>query len=222
VSTQPSVPEDVRKAVVDAYYPRALTVSDNARGRAQAAYGVASAIAAALVAAGVFGDLGERTTAVQVLGVAALVAWLIAAGLFLFALSAPFYETPPPQEGAGAFVYSVLDAASRERRNVDQWSTRARWTSIAAGLLTVLAFGLAVFSDPPSKTREGRITLMAASTEAVADRCPRLSATFAGRLDKADLEKEFVSITPDGAVCGEEGAVISVPRAQVRAVVFDP
>jgi hypothetical protein len=70
-----AIPTVVRDAVVNAYYPRALAVPDAARSRAQAAYTIASAIAAALVAAGVFGNLDQRPELVQGLGVAALVGW---------------------------------------------------------------------------------------------------------------------------------------------------
>ena len=218
----PQVPQDVRKAVVDAYYPKALAVADSARSRAQAGYGVASAIAAALVAAGVFGDLDERSTLVQVLGLVALGAWLVAASFFLYAVSAPLHEAIPPQEGVEKFANAVLHAATEEQKDVDSRARVGRFASVVAAVLTVLAFGFAVFSEVPSKASAGTVSLTAKGVEAVAEKCRTLTATFAGRVDKADLEKEFVNITVEGRACGEKDAVISVPRAQVRGVVFSP
>src|SRR6476620_3952112 len=77
----------VVSAIIDAYYPLVVSLPEKARSRAQAAYGVASAIAAALVALGIFGKVGERPLAVQVLGLIALCAWLVTALLFMRAVS---------------------------------------------------------------------------------------------------------------------------------------
>jgi hypothetical protein len=159
---------------------------------------------------------------VQVLGVAALCFWLVAATLFLYAVSAPFHELPPEQAGAGPFVYAVLSASTQERQDVDSRARQARLASLLAAALTVAAFALAVFWEVPSHESSGTVTLTTEGTQALAEKCPSLTRTFAGRLEKAALEKEFVSITVEGVACGEKDAVVSVPRAQVRGVVFSP
>ena len=74
-------------------------------------------------------------------------------------------------------------------------------------------------TDKPSAAT---ITLTEKALAALSAKCSALSETFDGRLATADLEKEFVSITLSGTDCGEEGTVVSIPRAQVRGVVFTP
>jgi MFS family permease len=216
-----SIPTDVRNAVVGAYYPRALSVPDSARARAQAAYGIASAIAAALVAAGVFGNLSEAARLVQALGVAALVAWLVAAGLFLVAVSAPFEAASQTQSSVEAFVNAALEAAQTERTKIDGWQTKAGVASGLAAALTVAAL-VAALVDTPSSTRAGTIALTTKGQAAVAAACGKMSTKITGSVSPDDLEKNFVSLTLDKGVCGGKSLVVSVPRGQIQAVAFNP
>lgn len=79
--------EDVNQkaleAIISGHYGRALAEPVNARARAQWAYTVASATAAALVTAGILSDLPSYPWPVKVLGVLALSAWVVTAGLFM-------------------------------------------------------------------------------------------------------------------------------------------
>jgi hypothetical protein len=77
------LPDDVRKAIVESYYPRTVSAADSARNRAQAAYTVASAIAAALVAAGVASGFSTASETVRIIGLLALAGWITAALMFL-------------------------------------------------------------------------------------------------------------------------------------------
>lgn len=215
-----AIPTDVRNAVVGAYYPRALGIPDTARSRAQAAYGIASAIAAALVAAGVFGDLDQRSDLVQVLGIASLVGWLVAAGFFLVAVSGPFHEASATQNTVEAFVYAALEAATKERDSVDRWQRRARFAAGLAALLTVATL-VAALIDTPSDAKTARITLSEQGTVALASACGRTLTNISGTLSPDNLEKEFVSITMD-QLCDGSAVTIAVPRAQIQAVAFEP
>ena len=213
-----AIPTRVRDAVVDAYYPRALGVPDAARARAQAAYGIASAIAAALVAAGVFGHLGERHWIVQVLGIGALCCWLFAAGLFAVAVSAPFYEARPTQPSAEAFVYAALDAAAEERDAVDWWQGWARTIAALAAAVTVAAL-IAALIRQPDETKRATVVLKANASAAVRGACGTGTQTLAGQVDPSALEKEFVTVELDPGACGSAKSV-AVPRSQIRAVTF--
>jgi hypothetical protein len=218
----PAVPTQVRDAVVAAYYPRALAVADTARSRAQAAYGIASAIAAALVAAGVFGDLDDRRTIVQIFGVAALALWLLAAGLFLVAVSAPFHETPPNQKTAEAFVLETLGAATKERTRVEQFSIGAAIVAGLAALVTAATFALALFY-PPTEEHDAKVLLTAKGTASVEKACGSVPVPLKGQLVMDDLQKEFVAVKLDAGSCGlETGPTVAIPRAQVRAVSVEP
>jgi MFS family permease len=215
-----SIPTDVRNAVVAAYYPRALSVPDSARARAQAGYGIASAIAAALVAAGVFANLGEAAGLVQTLGVAALVAWLVAAGLFLVAVSSPFQAASRTQDSVDAFVNAALDAAQNERTKIDKWQKRAGLASGVAAILTVAAL-VAALVDTPSSRQAGTIDLTAKGLAAVEAVCGTKPTHITGSVSPDDLEKNFVSLTLDKGVCGSEVLVVSLPRGQIQAVAFN-
>jgi len=216
-----AIPTDVRDAVVGAYYPRALAIPDAARTRAQAGYAIASAIAAALVAAGVFGGLDERTGVVQALGLAALVAWLTAAGLYQVAVSAPFIEARPTQNTVQEFVFAALDAARAERERIDRWQERARVVGWIAAGLTVAALVSALLHTP-STMSSGTLTLTPVGAQVVGTVCGGRSAKIAGELDPDSLEKEFVTLTVDGTACGGRERVIAVPRSHVLAAAFEP
>lgn len=133
-------PTGVRDAVVTAYYPRALGAPDTARSRAQAGYTVASAVAAALIAAGVLSGIDKRPVLVQGLGLTALVLWMITALLFMWAVSAPVRVVEGDQPTADAFVTTALSNAKLERDEVDKRQRAARIASVAAVLLTLAAF----------------------------------------------------------------------------------
>jgi hypothetical protein len=188
------IPADVITAVIGAYYPRALAATDAAHSRAQAAYSIASAIAAALVAAGVFGGLSQKLLVTQILGVAALVGWLIAAGLYLIAVSAPFQGTPAQQQTPEAFVKAVLVEASSERQEIDRWQSGARVAAAIAATLTVAAFAFAVF-DAPGDNIEGIVTLTAEGRAVVATACTTEPKPIMGVISTDDLEKKFVTVT---------------------------
>ncbi len=215
-----AIPTDVRNAVVGAYYPRALAVPDGARSRAQAAYGIASAIAAALVAAGVFGNLDQRPRLVQALGVAALVAWFVAAGLYLVAVSRPFEPAGATQTTVEAFVREALAAAKIERDKVDWWQKAAGIASGVAAAVTLAALAAALV-DTPSDSRAATVALTPKALAAVAVACGRTPTSITGSVSPGDLQKEVVILTLDKDVCGKKTIVVAVPRAQVQAVAFD-
>ena len=106
----------VAKAIVEAYYPAALEEADNARGRAQNGYTIAGAVAAAIVAAEVFGDIGKEQDFVQWSGVAALALWLGPPSCSCG--RSPVRSTSGAPQSAGdadEFVTAVLDRAKSER-----------------------------------------------------------------------------------------------------------
>lgn len=215
-----AIPTDVRNAVVGAYYPRALAVPDGARSRAQAGYGIASAIAAALVAAGVFGNLDERPTLVQAVGVAALVAWLVAAGLYVVAVSRPFQPAGATQTTVEDFVFEALAAAKIERDRVDRWQKAAGIASAVATAVTLAALVTALV-DTPSDTQAATVALTAKGKAGLAAACGRTLDSVIGTVSPSDLQKEFVTLTLDHDVCGKKAIMVAVPRVQVQAVAFD-
>jgi hypothetical protein len=165
-----AMPTGVRDAVVSAYYPRALASPDSARSRAQAGYTIASAIAAALVAAGVLSEIDSQPGVIQILGLGALTLWMATAWLYMSAVSVPVRVIEGLQLTEDEFVGTALSNAKIERDEVDRRQRRARWVSFAAVLLTLATFVAAVrfptaFESPStsiewSRTdREGKLSI---------------------------------------------------------------
>jgi hypothetical protein len=135
-----SISTGVRDAVVAAYYPRALAAPDSARSRAQAGYTIASAIAAALVAAGVLGGIDRQPGIVRYFGLGTLILWMMAAWLYMSAVSVPVTVIEGLQLPEDRFIATALSNAKSERDEVDRRQSRARRVSFLAALFTVLTF----------------------------------------------------------------------------------
>jgi MFS family permease len=213
-----NIPTTVRDAVVNAFYPRAVALPDAARSRAQAAYGIASAIAAALVAAGVFSDFGQRDASVKTLGVMALVAWFAAAILFMITVAAPLTPHAETQRTADAFVRKALEAARTEKRRIDALLVAAGSVTLLAALLTLATFITAAFT--PSGERSTRVTLQLSKVGqlALVSLCERSAGAISGRMKPSALEKEFVRLDVDKRGCAMRAVTLWLPRADVEAV----
>jgi hypothetical protein len=218
----PVLDDDVRKAVIEKYYDRFVGASDAARQRAQAAYAVASAIAAGLVAAGAFGGLDERPLPVKILGPTALAAWLLTAWLFLLAVSV--YVRPPKNpdssdqvKGAFAFVTEIRRRVAHERGVVDCLQQRARRMAAAAGILTVAALILAVFLPAPVEQKDGQLKLSPAGMTAVDAICPipLASNVLDASIETATVDDEIVRFELPPGTCGPEATPIEAPQADV-------
>ena len=152
------IPRAVIEAIVNAYYPRALSSPDTARARAQAGYTIASALAAAVIAVGVFSDIGQRSIFVQVLGLLAVATWIAAALFYQKAVAAPVEVIEAAQSSADDFVKRVLSNARDERTRVDD---RHRWAgriSVVAASFTAAALIFGVVTQP--HTAEPNLSLV--------------------------------------------------------------
>jgi hypothetical protein len=214
-----TVPASVRAAVVDAYYARIMTSSDAARARAQAAYGIASAIAAAVVAAGLFAGVDARPLGVQAVVVAALIAWLGAAFLFLHSVSSPFHIDRQPQSGDDAFVLAVLDAIRNERTRIDSWQRRAQVVSAIAAVLTVVAF-VAALRASGDGSRLATIAVTRAAANELARACGSRPSLLIGKVADANLSGEFINVMLEPGACGPSEVEVAVRRADVIAIAF--
>jgi hypothetical protein len=239
--TAPTVPENERVAagkpaaamvseVAKAYYPRAVAAADSARSRSQAGYAIASAIAAALVAAGLFGGIDERSAAVKALGVLALAAWLLAGFMFIVAVSE---RRPDPGEsrdpqkldehkGALAFVRDVMSDVKSERQNVEDRQRQAVGITALAMLLTVTTI-VGVLIDQPANTSErGVFALGPAGRRAIDDACSKKVKTLVGTVDPDHLQEDFVPITVKAGFCRANKATLDVRGNQISAVALTP
>jgi hypothetical protein len=214
-----SYPADVVKAVTDAYYPRAVALADAARSRAQSAYALASALAAGLIGAGLLTSLDNRIVAVKLLGVSAVLTWAWAARGYLEAVAAP---VPIPNSGAQptsvAFVNAVLVSAKQERDEIDRRQRLANLAAVAAILLTLATFSLALLTGTRVDRRSGVVALSPAGAQAVGAVCGRATATIHGTVDRASIGSEFLDINVDTTDCKNGSANLHLPKADIVAV----
>jgi hypothetical protein len=218
VSVGMTYPKDVRTAVVGAYYPRAIAVADGARAKAQSAYTIASAIAAALVAAGILTDLGERAWYVQLAALAALAAWLLTAVLFMQAVAEPVnLSLPSLIPTADGFIDAVLAAARKEREAIEHRVVIATFATVGAVILTVLAFVLVV-AIPITTSVHGTVLLTEEGVSTIEKTCNRPVATIAGELDPGALTDRYVPIELDAGTCADDSVVVRLPQRFVLAV----
>jgi hypothetical protein len=221
-STESAQIDPVTSAIVDAYYPWVLSLPDTARSRAQAAYGVASAIAAVLVALGIFGKLGERPLAVQALGLLALCAWLSTALLFMRAVSASVEKTEVTEyRDANAFAAAVVNASQRERMNIDNRLKPALGAAVAAAVITVIALGAIVRVPATVQSVAATVNLSKAGQQRVAAICGRPLRTVQGRLREASLRERFITITVDPAGCQGQRVRLHLRAEDVVGVAVD-
>ena len=219
----PEVAPAARDAVISAYYPTALQAAESARTRAQAAYTIASAVAAAIVAGGIFGDIGAEPPGIQILGVATLAVWLLAAILFIHAITssvvAPNTGTQPNVDD---FVNAALDNASSERSTVVSRQKKAYITSVVAILMTLALVIALLIDDPDSESIAAKVSVTAAGKTIMESVCPEATDVIHGEIDPTKLGSAFVAVKADAGICADEAVEVRLPRSSIAAVVADP
>jgi hypothetical protein len=219
----PEIAPAARDAVIEAYYPTALQAAEAARNRAQSAYTIASAVAAAIVAGGIFGDIGDQPVGVQVLGVVTLAAWLLAAILFIQAITGSV-EAPESgeQEDVDAFVRAAVNNVSSERKTVSDRQGRAYGITLVAIVLTLSLIVTLLVVEPESQSIAATVSVTPAGTDAVKSACPDARSMVHGELDPDTLGSAFVTVMADAGVCGDQSVAVRLPRSSILAVVADP
>lgn len=213
------VADAVKKAVVDAYYPGALSEADNARSRAQNGYTIAAAVAAAIVAAGVFGDVSKERAYVQGVGFAALVLWLAAAVFFISAVAGKAELPSAAAAGdADAFVHAVLERVRSERAAVERRLGFALVTTYIAVAITLAALALALAAPPPGHMVGGRLVLTKPGRATVGAICGGRPVAIAARTDPGALGGEFAHVELEG--CGGKGKTVDTRLAENDIAAF--
>src|SRR5436190_378474 len=107
----PPVSQKAVDAAAGAYYEGAVGAVEQTRQRAQTAFQMASAIAAAIVAAGFFAHISEKPLWVKLVAVAAFVLWLLSALLLLGAAVGEYREDDPTKLPRGVVETEGLQGA---------------------------------------------------------------------------------------------------------------
>jgi hypothetical protein len=231
------LPEEAVKAVAEAYYSRAAAGADAARERAQTAFTMTSAIAAALAAAGIFGDITEKTRSVQILGFAAFISWLVTSLLLLYAAVGEFWhpeeaeeDAPPPHYSEYQvmkiahddthFVAVVYQDVRDERDAVYNRLRAALNAALVALALTGATGGVALFEGKPSHPVDSLVQLNTAGRIDLANLCPTSSGHDQVRaaVDPSELDQPFVQLKLPAGACDGHAVSIELPRADIRGV----
>ena len=223
--------EEVRRALVDAYYRRLLDQPEAARRRAQAAYVIASAVAAAVLAAGALGKLEREHEVVQVLGPCVLVAWLVTAGLFLWAVAVPYSaQLPETVKGFSEFQNTILTTSENERSAIDDRQKWARTAALIASALTVVTVVLALaLSGTPAASAdgtqmetaaEGTMRLRKQARDDLSKICQsKMPAVVQGEIERSTLADGRVELLLPAGDCGVDQATAAFDEEDVTYVL---
>jgi hypothetical protein len=212
------IDDSVVQEVVKDYYAAAVSSADAARTRAQNGYTIASAIAAAIVAAGVFGGIDDARTLVKIIGVLALLAWLTVAGLFMYAVAGNVrgLETGE-QSDASSFVRVVIGNVREVRGAINARSQAAQIATVFAIILTVAGIAIALFWPPTSKFN-GTISLSPIGVKQVDILCgTHVPKRILVSLSASDLDNTFVPIQLMGRACNG-GSIIHLRKSSIIAI----
>lgn len=195
-------------AVADAYYRKAIDAPEAARRRAQGAYAIAGAVAAAVVTAGAFGDLAGRPLSVRLLGAMALIAWIATAALFMRAVAAPFKSLRKELFSKLDFVNEVMGKAESEREAVDDRQLLARSAAALASFLTVAVVALALFLPAASDAKAGMVDLSPGEQKSLSALCGEpVPEVMTGEIDEGSSGDDTLSFDPAAKLCDAEGDV---------------
>jgi hypothetical protein len=212
------------ETVVESYYTRGVEAADRERTRTQAGYTITSAIAAGLVAAGVFTDFETKPDVVKALGLAALFLWVGSAMLFAWAVAAPTADLEKPPGGsytsASDFMLAVSRQAEMNRNAIRKRARSAFASTILAIALTFIAFSIGVTDRESPALEPARIALTKQGVRALTVVCGARPRILSGHIDRESLGSKVVSIKFDPGICGNSSTEVELPQRALRAVSF--
>jgi hypothetical protein len=212
-----AISDQLHDRLFEAFFSETLKADTAARENADRAFAVASAVAAALVAAGVVIDIRSRSWWVQAAGVAALALWLAAAYAFIRAVSHSTYPVGATKVGNDQWGNLTIEQALTTRREVyDKLRAAGQWSG-AAGLVTLIALVLALV-DRHDETRHATLTLHRDGAAGLRLLCPDASA-LEGTVKLSSLDNEFVRITLPPGTCGTGSHTLRIDRSDVVGIL---
>jgi len=219
-----------------------VAAGSTARARAQNAYAVAAAIATALVAAGAFTGITDRSWWVKIFGFLAVMAWIATALIFMHAIGGRVRERyrgegPLTVEMLGATELTPASAASVEavlanaRQEADAVSSTIGkgWIcACVASVLTLTTFAMVgKLDNHGAGAHVARIALSKQGQAALAAACPLRRtpdqlAMIIGRLNFDSLKGGFAKFTVAPNECRPASAghdvTIELPVSQIAGL----
>ena len=215
---QSRVPLSAQGAIISAYYPSVINSPVAARARAQSAFSVAGAVAAGLVVGLVFGPAERFVPVTRILAVSAFAVWLVAVGLYMFAVGVPVAQFDKNADISEEFVTKVISAANHERDRIDGRQRNANRVAALAGVITLIAL-VCVVVLPNDRRHAATVTL----TSSAAGKLPAPCSSAASL--KADValppNGDLLDVVAHPGVCGPAAVRLLLPISLVQAVVVD-
>ncbi len=223
-AARPRLDSSVIDEVNKAYYSRLIDAPDKARARALNGFTVASAIVAALVAAGLAKGLGDASALLRAVGCGALVLWLLAGASYVAAVAGWQMRKWSPQSAndANDAAWNRIEETKRDLASIRLATGIAQAFSILALAMTLALIGIAVLQNGSS--RRVAVTLTAKGAREVATACGWArrssppSTTFRVRLDAGSLGDRFTALRFDAGACREQAAEVLVGTGDIRLV----
>jgi len=220
----PGAQEQLSEAVVDeivkAYYPRLVAEADAARARGSNAYTIASAIAAALVAAGIFGGIQDRPTSVKLVLYFALALWLAAACGYIYAVAGTVKPTHTGVVGVKTFPYQVAENSRNAAAVIGFRLAVSQWLTVLAIVTTAAGLGLALFLPGTDETKAATVFLSQEGRRDLLALCGRSAPAITGRINPDELDGQFLRVTSAQPACPRAGREIRIRTSAIRSVAL--
>lgn len=199
------------ETVADAYYRKEIGAAAAARTNSQSAYTIAAAVAAAVFTAGAFTGLKTEPLGVRIVGAAAFLAWLIAAGLFMRAVAAPYLrvaDEPREVNSELEFMRAALGNAKNETETINQRQLQARLVAGAASFLTLLTIALVLFLAPPDPSKAISVQLGPVDQNRLSQLCnQKVPRVMEGSADPSTFDEEAITFDPVVSECKTPGSI---------------
>lgn len=217
---QATVNIEVLRSVVESYYPDAVRAGTTARLRAQAAQSVATAFAGVAVASLTLNNFKQLHLQVRAIGCIAVIAWAVAAILYMRAVGAPSPELDKLR-GVGEpdkLVRVVLDRAKAERESIDRRQFWGNAVAVSALMLTIATFVATVFL--PEYKEEKPVTFVPSADQVslLSRNGCKVDNMVTGRLRVKSLGTDTLEFV---IRCGEGNYLLVLPKSDVKGMVVD-
>jgi hypothetical protein len=215
----PRVAGSVTQGITNAYYPQTIAQAETARSRAQAAFSISSAIATTLVGLGIFSNFRALRGVVQLVGMLALIAWVVTAGLFIRAVAVPVQRKGLREsQTTYDFANSILRNAVAERDEVDRRQGHARIASIIAAILTFATLASATAVRPQPKLTSVEVVVSADAAKMLERVCTNRPSIPRGKVDTKSLSGNFIPVKLDAGVCRKDLVTVTFRKEQVLGI----
>jgi MFS family permease len=214
----PRYADEVRRSIVSSYYPRLTSSPDSLRGRAHAAYAIASTVAGGIIGASLLANLSTVSSTVKTLGLAAVFGWFIAAGVYVSAVSSsvPYVESQAIAD-PDRFVDEILKRTREEGQLVRKRLRVANSLSIAAGLLTFVTLASYLFVDENQSGVEFRVVVVDQQEQTLLGLCGKAGG-LQGKVASPEANIDgFLRILPTPSSC-PDAEVLLLPRDSIVAL----